>query len=303
MKFSSFSKFLILTAIIVGLGTIDPAVAQEINADITLDRSQISGTSLGFLDNLPDKLEAYINEYDWIDADFQEHERINVDMRITLLGVDDDYNFEAQVFIRSRRPIYQTPRQTPVLMFNDDQWNFNYKPNRSLTHDELQFDALASLIDFYAYLILGFDFDTFEKLGGSSYYRNAQDIVSLAQTTTSPGWSRGSSRRNRAQLTADLLKTSFEPFRTALYQYHRQGLDVFLDDPAKGRQQVLQALEKIQQAQRNTSSDLLFDTFFNAKFRELVTIFEDADPQLRLEAFNLLSKIDQSHLSEYRKLQ
>jgi hypothetical protein len=304
MKFSFCYKFLIRTAIlVVVLGAAHVSIAQEINADITVDRSQISGTSLGFLDNLPGELEAYINEYDWIDADFREQERINMEIRITLLGVDDNYNFEAQVFIRSRRPIYNTPRQTPLFLFSDDEWNFNYKPNRSLTHDELQFDPLTSLIDFYAYIILGFDFDTFEELGGSSHYRDARNIVSLAQTTTSAGWSRGSNRRNRAQLTADLLSTSFEPFRIALYQYHRQGLDMFLNDPAEGRQQVLQALEKIQEAQRNSSSDLLFDTFFNAKYRELVLIFEDADPQIRLEAYNLLSQIDQSHLSEYRKLQ
>lgn len=302
MNFSLFYKFLTLSVFLI---TWAPAqsMAQDINADVSIDRSQISGTSLSFLDNLSGEIESYINGNEWGDISLQEHERINLEMRITLLSVDDDYNVEAQVFIRSRRPIYNTPRQTPLFLFSDDDWNFTYTPNRSLTHDELQFDALTSFLDFYAYVILGFDSDTFERLGGSSYYRDAQDIVSLAQTASSDGWSRGINRRNRAQLTSDLLSTSFEPFRTALYQYHRQGLDIFLDDPPEARQQILQALEKIQQTQRQTSSDLLFDIFFNAKYRELVLIFEDAEPQVRLEAFNLLSDIDQSHLSEYRKLQ
>lgn len=302
MNFSLFYKFLTLSVILIAWGTTQ-SMAQDINADVSVDRSQISGTSLSFLDNLSGEIESYINGNEWGDINLQEHERINLEMRITLLSVDDDYNVEAQVFIRSRRPIYNTPRQTPLFLFSDDDWNFTYTPNRSLTHDELQFDALTSFLDFYAYVILGFDSDTFERLGGSSYYREAQDIVSLAQTTSSGGWSRGINRRNRAQLTADLLSTSFEPFRAALYQYHRQGLDTFLDDPREARQQILQALEKIQQSQRQTSSDLLFDIFFNAKYRELVLIFEDAEPQVRLEAFNLLSDIDQSHLSEYRKLQ
>lgn len=278
-------------------------VAQEIDADITIDRSQVSGTSLSFLDNLSNELESYISEYQWTSASFRDYERINMQMQITLLSVDNDYNVEAQVFIRSRRPIYNSTSQTAVFLFSDDNWVFNYTPNRSLIHDELQFDELTSFIDFYTYIVLGFDFDSFEELGGSSYYRDAQDIVSLAQTTSSDGWSRGNNRRNRAQLTSDLLSTSFEPFRRAVYQYHRHGLDLFLDDPEEARQQVLQALDKIQQAQRNTSSDVLFDIFFNAKYRELVSIFEDAEPEVRLEAFNLLSEIDQSHLSEYRKLQ
>jgi hypothetical protein len=295
---SSFATLLTLLLL-----AIQPVHAQELNANVTIDRSQISSTSLNYLDNLAQELETYINEYNWIDANFQEQERIGMDLQITLLAVDNNYNFEAQVVIRSRRPIFNTPQETALFLFNDESWNFNYTPNRALMHDKLQYDGLTSLIDFYAYIILGYDFDSFSALGGTPYYSEAQNIVSLAQTTSSPGWSRGSNRRNRAQLVADLLNTNFRVFRRAIYQYHRQGLDAFLNDPQKGRQQVLQALQKIQEAKRNTSSNLLFDIFFNAKYREIVSIFEDADAQVRLEAYNLLSQIDQSHLTEYRKLQ
>lgn len=302
MNISSFFRYTIWITFFMALG-VTQIFAQDINIEVTVDRSQVSGTSLDFLDNLDSQIERYINENGWSNTNFQQQERIQAEMRITLLSVDDDYNVEAQVFIRSQRPIYNTPRQTPVFLFNDEEWSFTYTPNRSLTHDELQFDALTSVLDFYAYIILGFDFDTFEELGGSLYYRNAENIVSLAQSTNSDGWTQGVNRRNRAQLTNDLLNTSFEPFRSALYQYHRQGLDIFLDNPEEARQQILQALEKIQQTQRQASSDLLFDIFFNAKYRELVLIFQDAAPEVRLEAFNLLSELDQSHLSEYRKLQ
>lgn len=304
MNNSSLIKFgCWLAVLLLGLLAQHAVMAQEINANITVDRSQISGTSLNFLDDFSQQLEIYINEYDWIDADFQKQERIGVDMQITLLNIDDNFNIEAQMVIRSRRPIYNTTRETALFLFNDEDWNFNYTPNRSLVHDELQFDALTSFIDFYAYIILGFDFDSFSSLGGSPYYQEAQNIVSLAQTTSSAGWSRSSNRRNRAQLVTDLLTTNYELYRKAIYQYHRHGLDAFLDDPAAGRQQVLEALQKIQEAKRNTSRDLLFDIFFNAKYREIVSIFEDAEPQVRLDAFNLLSQIDQSHLTEYRKLQ
>lgn len=296
-----FSVFLSLMG---GLLITHPVFSQEIDATVTVDRSQVSGTSLNFLDNLPQELETYINEYSWSDANFKEEERIGVDIQITLVSVDEDYNFEAQVVFRSRRPIYNTTRETTLFLFNDENWIFQYTPNRSLIHDELQFDRLTSLIDYYAYVILGFDFDSFSELGGTPYYQEAQNIVSLAQTTSSgSGWDRSTNRRNRAQLIADLLSTNYEQLRQALYQYHRQGLDPFIDSPEKGRQQVLQALQKIQEAKRNTSSNLLFDIFFNTKYREIVSIFEDADPEVRLNAFNLLSDIDQSHLSEYRKLQ
>lgn len=289
--------------LLIALAT-TPATAQEIDANVTIDRSQLSSTSLNYLDNFPEQLEVYINQYDWIDPNFGKAERIDMDIQITLLNVDPNYNFNAQIVIQSRRPIYNTTQQTVLFLFNDSNWSFNYTPNRTLRHDELQFDALTGLIDFYVYIVLGFDFDSFNKLGGTPYYSEAQNIVSLAQSTAADGWSRtANNRRNRVQLVSNLLNASYEQFRVAMYQYHRKGLDTFVNDPKKGRQAVLNALRNIQEAQRTTSNSLVFDTFFNAKYREIVSIFEDANPQVRLEAYNLLSQIDQGHLSEYQKLQ
>lgn len=303
MNISSFNWIAaILLEVAIIISGFQPLSAQEINAKVTLDKSQISGTSIDYIDDLPGQLEEYINEFEWTDTDFREHERINVAIQINLLAVQD-YNFEAQIIIRSQRPIYNTARETVLLIFSDEDWNFEYRPNRTLIHDELQFDALTSLIDFYAYIILGFDFDSFEELGGDPYFQQAQNIASLARSSSANGWSQSSNRRNRGQLITNLRQTSYEPFRVAVYEYHRHGLDVFLDNPSKAQQQMLQALEKIQTAQRQTSSNLLFDTFFNAKYREITSLLEDAEPEIRLEAYNLLSDIDQSHLSEYEKLQ
>lgn len=278
--------------------------AQEINADVTVDRSQINSTSLNFVDNLSDEIESYMNEHDWITAEFQPHERIEVNMQITLLSVDDNFNFNAQVVFRSRRPIYNTTRETVLFFYNDENWSFNYTPNRAFIHDELQFDALTSFLDYYAYILLGYDFDSFEELGGTPYFSEAQNIVSRAQATGAEGWERdNSTRRNRAELVSKFLNSNYSGFRSAVYHYHRKGLDQFIDNPEKARQNVIAALEQIQSTQESTSSNLLFNIFFNSKYREIVLIFEDAKPDTQNEAFKLLSEIDPSHLSHYRKLQ
>ena len=303
MNFSSLNWFTgILLGILLTVSGSQQLFAQDIDANVTIDRSQLSSTSLNYLDNLPQQIEAYINQHEWTSKNFNENERIKMSLQINLLSVEN-YNFEAQIIVRSQRPIYNTTRNTVIFLFNDEKWNFEYTPNRTFLHDELQFDPLTSLLDFYVYTVLGYDFDTFEELGGTEYYQRAQNIVSLAQTSPAIGWSRSSNQRNRTQLLSNLLQTNFEPFRSALYQYHRKGIDQFLNNPKRARNQILSALEKIQQAQRQTSSNLLFDTFFNAKYREITSIFEDAEPQVRLEAYTLLSNIDQGHLSEYQKLQ
>ncbi|GAA5521454.1 hypothetical protein Asal01_01395 [Fodinibius salicampi] len=278
-------------------------ISQEIDARVTVDRSQLSNTSLSFLDNLSDEIESYINEYNWTDTDFKLQERIRLDLQITLMSTDDNFNFNAQVVVQSRRPIYNTPRETMLFFHNDENWTFNYTPNRSLRHDLLQFDTLTSFIDFYVYIVLGYDFDSFEELAGTPYFSEAQNILSQAQNSSATGWDSNNNRRNRAQLVSNLLSSNYESLRSAIYEYHRLGLDRFVDHPKEARQQIIATLQKIDEAKSRTSSNFLFDIFFNTKYRELVFIFEDAEPQVRRNAFEVLSTVDQSHLSEYRKLQ
>jgi len=281
-----------------------PAAAQELNIEVTVDRSQVNSASLNYLENFPSQIESYFNDYDWIDADFQEHERIEAEMQVVLLSVDSDFNFQANVVIRSERPIYNTLQQTTLFLYNDNNWSFNYTPNRSLIHDELQFDGITTLLDFYAYIILGYDFDSFSELGGTPYFSQAQNLVALAQTTAAAGWSRTSgSRRNRAQLAADLLNPNYEGLRRAIYTYHRLGLDRFLTNTEEAREQITESLRMIRNSRRTATDNALFDIFFNAKYRELVSIFEDASPSVRLEVYNLLADVDQSHLTVYEKLQ
>lgn len=296
------SKKIILLLLLIGLFM--PTYAQEFSANVNIDRSQINSTSLNYLDNFADEIESYINDYTWTNDNFQPRERINVAIQINLLGVTNDFTFSAAIIIQSTRPIYNTNRQTTVFLYNDENWTFNYTPNRSLVRDELQFDALTTLLDFYAYVILGYDYDSFSALGGSPHFSEAQNLVSLAQTSSSPGWERtGSIPRNRARLMADLLNPNYEIFRQANYRYHRLGLDRFVDDPEQARQNILESMEMIQNAQRQTTSNLLYDTFFNAKYREIVSIFEDAATDIRLQAYNILTEINPIHITEYGKLQ
>ncbi len=280
-----------------------PAYGQDLDVTVDVDHSRISSTSLNHMDRFDEEVESYFNEYDWTEAGFEEEERIEASMRITLLGVDESFNFEASVVIRSRRPIYNTLRQTRLFYFNDENWVFNYTPNRGLVHDPQAFDSITTLLDFYAHLIIGYDFDSFSELGGTPFFSEAQNLVSLAQTASSTGWSRTGVRRNRAHLANDLLSPGYEPLRKAIYRYHREGLDRFLQQPEEAREQILEALKQIAEVRRNTTNNLLFDLFFNAKYRELVSIFEDASTGRRLEAYNILSQIDPGHLTEYNKLQ
>lgn len=301
--FSGKNTRAILLTLILILLYVPAGRAQELNATVQVDKSRLSGTSFSFLDTFDEKIEAYLNEHNWIDPRFGEHEKIDISMRIILLNADNNYNFEASIIINSRRPVYNTLQQTSLLLFNDENWVFNYMPNQALIHDELQFNSVTTLLDFFAYVILGFDFDSFSEFGGNPYLNRAQSLAELAQTSSAEGWRRtGNARRNRVQLITSLMNPNYAGLRRAIYLYHRHGLDRFLDNPEEARRQTLASLDMIEEAAQKTTDNLLFNIFFNTKYREITSIFENAPTDLRLEAYHLLSRTDPTHLSEYDKL-
>jgi hypothetical protein len=280
------------------------AHAQEFNCEVSLNTERLEGNSFDYLDRFDVVIENYINDYQWTEEDFEEEERISCQIQIAFITGTSDFTFSAEVVFQMQRPIYNTASNSTTLLLNDDTWQFQYPEGRNLVHDELQFDALTGFIDFYMYLLLGYDFDTFSDGGGDPYYTQAQNILNLAQSSSAVGWSRATNnRRNRNILISDLNSSSYDTFRSALYEYHRQGLDRFVDSPEEARENILEALKSIQELKRRSSSNFIFDIFFDSKFREIAAAFVGAETDIRLEAYDVLRATDQGHLSEYEKLQ
>lgn len=280
------------------------ASAQEMNCSVTINDRQISGSGSEDIRELGPELERYINQNRWTNDRYQEHEKIDCRLQIILNDVDSQFNYSAELIIDAQRPIYNTMQRTSTLIISDNNWVFNYTRNKSLIYDELQFDDLVSLIDFYIYIVIGYDYDTFSELGGTRYFNQARGVMELAQNTSAPGWGRSiGSQRNRFGLIADLSNPLYEQLRRAIYKYHRQGLDQFTQKTEVARSEILDALKMIQNNRRRTSNDFLYDIFFDTKFVELTSAFQGAETAPRLEAYNVLTDVDPGHSTEYQKLQ
>lgn len=290
---------------VLGLLGRKPGVAQEFNCSVNINDEQLEGTSYDYVkQSLATELTAYINDFRWTETEVLEHERINCQISIVLTSASTDYTYSAEAVISARRPIYGTIQETSSIIVSDQAWQFSYPEGRSLVHDELTFEALTSFIDYYAYLMLGYDFDSFAELGGSDYFAKAQDVVDLAQSSNTIGWTRSSNnRRNRFTLVADMMNSSYNDLRLAYYKYHREALDSFTQNPDQARAAALAALELIQTTKRRSTSNFLFDLFFDSKSREIAAILTDAESQVRLAAYTILSETDQAHLSDYKNLQ
>ncbi|MBP3192952.1 DUF4835 family protein [Natronogracilivirgula saccharolytica] len=278
------------------------ALAQQVfNVSVDLNTSQISTTDHEYIYDLEPMIKEYLENNRWTEDRFEDVERINVNIQVVINSVEDR-NFSATLLVSTERPIFNTLQVTPVLVITDNNWSFEFGSSTNLLHDTYQYDPIASVLDFYANIILGFDYDTFSELGGQDYFRNARRISDLGESSGS-GWTASGSRRSRSDLVAQMLNPNYEDFRTALYLYHRKGLDLFTQSPDESRDNILEAFDLIQQSQRRTSARHVFELLFAAKHREFRAIFMEADTERRLEAYNILTTIDDSRISEYERLQ
>lgn len=275
--------------------------SQVFEVSVDVNTAQISTTDYDYIDELGPLIKEYLETNSWSEIRYEEFERIRMNIQIVINSVEDRL-FSATILFSTERPIYNTIQVSPLIVISDNHWRFQFARGQNLLFDTYQYDPIASILDFYAYTLLGFDRDSFSEKGGEEYFRRAERISDMGQSSGF-GWSGTGSRRHRSDLISQLLNPNYEEFRKAVYYYHRHGLDLFIQDPSASRENVLKAFNLIHESQRKTTARYLFDLLFTAKHREFRAIFMDADTQERLEAYHILTTIDDSRISEYERLQ
>ena len=284
------------------LGAVAPraSTGQELACRVQLDQSQLSGSEFDFLDDLERRIREYMNTRTWTDDRFLQHEKITCNLQIVILEAVSLSEFRARLIVTSRRPIHGTSQSTIVARINDPEWRFEYGRGTSLNFELERYDPLTSVLDFYAYVILGYDYDTFSELGGTPHFETARRIASRAEGNGDPGWSAVSGDRNRRQLINDLLAQRNQALRRAYYTYHLEGLDRFVKAPQKARTTVFDVVQTLRDLNQRLSNSYPLDLFFSTKYQELTAIFQEGSMQDR--AYSLLTQIDPSHSTEYEKI-
>lgn len=287
--------------LVAGLVLAPAASAQELDCRVTVRFEALSGNEFSFLGDLQEQIEQYLNGRSWTDDRFEEFERINCSMQITFTEAQGLDRFTAQIAVGSQRPIYGTPRRTAVFQIVDSQWQFQYNRGQPLIFNPNSYNALTSLLDFYAYMILGYDYDTFSELGGTPYFERAREVAELAQAQGDPGWLSIGDDQTRTTLVRQLLDARYLPLRRAYFLYHFGTLDRFTRDPETAWQTGYTAIEGIYELFLETSRKYATDLFFAAKSSEIVQLFEDAD-DVRSELYALLIEMDPARSSDYDRL-
>lgn len=282
------------------IGGMQHATAQEFNCTVSVNYQQLTGSEFSFLTELEERAELYLNERSFTEDRYEDFERINCLMQIIFEEALTLTSFSAQVVLSTRRPIYGVPQETTIIQISDGGWQFSYAQGTPLIFDPERFDPLTSVLDFYAYLMLGYDYDTFEEFGGTPHFEKARRVAELAESQGAVGWTDLSGDRGRNDLIDQLLDPRFKSLRQTYFDFHFSGLDIFVRETEVAQQNVLDALKNLDELYDAVSRQYVLDIFFTAKADDIAAIFEEST--LSSEAFNLLSRIDPANLSKYEKL-
>ena len=249
--------------------------AQEMNCIVTVNADQVSQTNKQIFKTLERSLSDLVNKTQWTNKTYQENERVNSRMFITVTNYDNN-RFKATVQLQSNRPVFNTSYESPVFNYKDNQFNFEYIEFQPLTYNENIFDSnLVGVVSYYVYIMLGLDADTFALEGGTPYFKQAQKIVAQAQGSNVAGWNQSSSERTRFELVDNILSNAYREYRVAMYNYHRKGLDIMAENNSAGKQVIAGSMRLLETLVKRRPNAFLIQTFFDAKSEEIQNIFSD----------------------------
>jgi len=246
--------------------------AQQLNCTVSVNADKIASTNNQIFKTLETAITEFVNKTDWTGEVYDQKERINCSMVIIVNSYDSN-QFTATIQVQSTRPIYNSTYDSPVFNFNDKDFNFRYTEFENLIFNPTSFESnLVSVLSFYSFMIIGFDGDTYTPNGGGGWFDVAQEISNVAQQGGCKGWSQTDGNQNRYFLVNDLLSPTFELFRTAMYQFHREGLDIMSKDLKAAKQKVIEAVNTASGLYSVRPNAFLMRVFFDAKADEIVSL-------------------------------
>ena len=277
--------------------------SQELNCTLVVNAQQTGNENVQVFKTLEKQLNEFINNTRWSSKSFETQERIECSMVINIQNYQTDA-FQASIQIQSARPVYNSFYSSSVYNFNDKDFNFNYIEYQNLNFNTTQFESnLVSVIAFHVYMILGMDADTFELNGGSSYYKQARDIVSYSQQSGFKGWEPpAGGAQTRSALINNILSPTFKDFHSILFNYHCTGLDQLAKDIKGGKIALVNSLMKLEDLNKRRPNSFLLRVFFDAKADEISDVFSDGPSVNIAKLVSMLNKVAPTHSNKWKNI-
>jgi hypothetical protein len=282
---------------------LNAAFAQELRCNISISAQKIQGANKQVFETMQSDLYEFMNNRKWTDQKFAMDERIECNIFINLEEQISSDEFKGYIQVQLRRPVLNSSYETILLNIKDNDFQAKYVEYQTLEFNETSNkDNLTNILAFYAYVILGMDADSFSPEGGTEFFQKAMAIVNFSQNAREKGWKAFESERNRYWLVENILNKSYSGFRSCIYQYHRQGLDLMSEKAPEGRGVIAESLKSLHKVFRSRPSLYILQVFFDAKSDELVNIFSNSFPDERNRVSVILNECDPSNGTKYEKI-
>ena len=276
---------------------------QELQCNVSVSSSRIEGTYKEIYQTMRTDISEFMNNRKWTDHQFAYDERIvcNIFIQVTeQIGSDE---LKGTMQVQLNRPVFNSSYQSPILNIKDNDFDVRYVEFQPLEFSETSnTSALTNILAYYAYVILGFDYDTFSPMGGTPFFQKAKDIVNKSQNAREKGWRAYEGNSNRFWLIDNLSNKAYSPFRDLMYRYHRLGLDVMAEKPDIGRGEIADALKNMQKVYRARPDTYINRIFFDAKSDEIVNLFSKGSTDEKSRIMTVLTECDPANSSKYEKI-
>ncbi len=267
--------------------------ATELNCEVEVNSDKITNGSREIFNELKQAITDYMNTTKWTNATFGTNEKIYCKLMLTLSSWDDATGLmKGDLQIQSQRPVFNSSYTTALINFKDTKVDFTYDMGQQLVYSEMEMlDNLTAILNFWAYMIIAIDFDSFEYKGGDPYYERAAQVVRLAQSTGETGWKAFEDNTNRSAVLSAFTDTQTSPIRQMLYDYHRMGLDQMVVTVDKGRSAITHTLENLSKIYEVAPMSVCLTMFKDAKLDELVNIYSKANTTEKETVYEMLYQV------------
>jgi len=278
--------------------------AQELNAKVMVNSTQVNNNDRQLYKTFETAVSDFLNNRKWTGDQFLNQEKINCQFNILIEERLSPTQFKASIQIQAARPVYNSSLSSALFLHSDKEFTFEYVEFQPFDFNDQVFTSnLTSILSYYVYIILGMDYDSFSKLGGTKYFEKAQQIVNSAQNARDAGWkSNEKNMNNRFWIVNQIMNPQLVSIRNANYQYHRDGLDNFYKDPDMARKSMISALTEIQKAHRIRPATVFQQIFLNTKSEEITKAFMSASPQDKTSLLPIVTEIDPNNINQYNRI-
>ncbi len=277
-----------------------PGFSQEFLGNIQIQSQSVDGVDPSVFSNMETTIFEFMNNRVWSSYNFKIEERIEFTMVITINEVQGSDIFKGSLNLVLQRPIYGSDYNSVVINLVDNDIRFEFVPHQSMIYSDGTYSSnLTSILAYYAYLMLGLDFDTYSLYGGTQFYEKAMAVVTSAQNSNEKGWLAFEGPKNRYQLIENILNPSYSDMRKLLYEYHLKGLDVMANDLIGGRAAVGSTLKYYKNVYNKRSGLYLLQVLLEAKRDEIINIYTKASPAEKTEMINIMKEVDPPNGNRY----